>query len=511
MTSTFAVRGRQAAGCASPTINAINIYRRRRRMATAMRCRFEADVTSPVIGRPAAAAEYFVRGQGLREDCSARPALQPAHFASPRLTLGEPHCRALGVALANGHVQLYVQSRLPLPFPPDVRAVHTVERLSIGQRGHVLKVPILQVEFAWAHFAAWSAPSRSRACILDNPCRSSPRSSHDRARPAGGQFAGPRASPASIGSSTGGVAGDGRMWCPLLLLSLTPLALCELLPSSYLSLARFPRSLPSLPPSASFLPPFLSYDSPLHISSLARRSPFSSFSRFCSSSSRNFDALAARGRSRARPGPSLARKSDNEFASAASAWVAAMQAISRSRRFPQPAPTRPAALPSWRMTPTRCNGDWPSSNAWAWAAYLSPSGAWENWNSRRRPRAQREPPTCGRQVSWSRRPRRRSVSTIARHSSAIVRDLWRLRPGPTATTKLGHVVRAAIVGPREVWDLLEPMPLKADRLSRSTQGLARQPFFVLEVARTRPPPADVERRHRLLSSAGRRQRRAPGR
>jgi molecular chaperone DnaK len=89
--------------------------------------------------------------QGL--DGSGRTvSLQPASFSITHgMTLGDPPLsRSVGVALANDRVQVYFNRGSPLPIRRTF-VLHTVETVHPGTEGHVLKAPIVQGEFTWAH------------------------------------------------------------------------------------------------------------------------------------------------------------------------------------------------------------------------------------------------------------------------------------------------------------------------------------------------------------------------
>ena len=78
--------------------------------------------------------------------------LQPASFSITHgMTLGDPPLsRSVGVALANDRVQVYFNRGCPLPIRRTF-VLQTVETVHPGTEGHVLKVPIVQGEFTWAH------------------------------------------------------------------------------------------------------------------------------------------------------------------------------------------------------------------------------------------------------------------------------------------------------------------------------------------------------------------------
>jgi len=67
------------------------------------------------------------------------------------LTIGDPPLsRTLGVALANGHVQVYLERGAPLPARRTFTH-HTVETIARGSSESVLRIPIVQGEMSQAH------------------------------------------------------------------------------------------------------------------------------------------------------------------------------------------------------------------------------------------------------------------------------------------------------------------------------------------------------------------------
>jgi molecular chaperone DnaK len=67
------------------------------------------------------------------------------------LTIGDPPLsRTLGVALANGHVQTYLERGAPLPARRTFTH-HTVETVAKGSSDSVLRIPIVQGELSQAH------------------------------------------------------------------------------------------------------------------------------------------------------------------------------------------------------------------------------------------------------------------------------------------------------------------------------------------------------------------------
>jgi len=67
------------------------------------------------------------------------------------LTIGDPPLsRTLGVALANGHVQTYLERGAPLPARRTFTH-HTIETVAKGSSDSVLRIPIVQGELSQAH------------------------------------------------------------------------------------------------------------------------------------------------------------------------------------------------------------------------------------------------------------------------------------------------------------------------------------------------------------------------
>jgi molecular chaperone DnaK len=67
------------------------------------------------------------------------------------LTIGDPPLsRTLGVALANGHVQTYLERGAPLPARRTFTH-HTIETVAKGSSESVLRIPIVQGELSQAH------------------------------------------------------------------------------------------------------------------------------------------------------------------------------------------------------------------------------------------------------------------------------------------------------------------------------------------------------------------------
>ena len=81
-----------------------------------------------------------------------RVEVSPASFTIVQgLTIGDPPLsRTLGVALANGHVQVYLERGAPLPARRTFTH-HTVETVAKGSKESVLRIPIVQGELSAAH------------------------------------------------------------------------------------------------------------------------------------------------------------------------------------------------------------------------------------------------------------------------------------------------------------------------------------------------------------------------
>jgi molecular chaperone DnaK len=111
----------------------------------------EADGTFAVMVRLKARQNTSFEVQGL-DGSGHAVTLQPASFSITHgITLGDPPLsRSVGVALADNRVQVYFNRGSPLPIRRTF-VLHTVETVHPGTDGHVLKVPIVQGEFAWAH------------------------------------------------------------------------------------------------------------------------------------------------------------------------------------------------------------------------------------------------------------------------------------------------------------------------------------------------------------------------
>ena len=79
------------------------------------------------------------------------PVSPPAISIVQGLTIGDPPLsRTLGVALANAHVQVYLERGAPLPARRTFTH-HTVETVARGSKDSVLRIPIVQGELAQAH------------------------------------------------------------------------------------------------------------------------------------------------------------------------------------------------------------------------------------------------------------------------------------------------------------------------------------------------------------------------
>jgi molecular chaperone DnaK len=79
------------------------------------------------------------------------PVSPPAITIVQGLTIGDPPLsRTLGVALASGHVQVYLERGAPLPARRTFTH-HTVETVARGSSESVLRIPIVQGEMSQAH------------------------------------------------------------------------------------------------------------------------------------------------------------------------------------------------------------------------------------------------------------------------------------------------------------------------------------------------------------------------
>jgi molecular chaperone DnaK len=129
----------------------------------------EADGTFTVMVRllPRQNTVFAVQGH----DGNGRAvSLQPASFSITRgITLGEPPLsRSVGVALANDRVHIYFNRGSPLPIRRTF-VLNTVETVHPGTEGHVLKVPIVQGEFTWAHLCRLVGTLEIPSTALDAP------------------------------------------------------------------------------------------------------------------------------------------------------------------------------------------------------------------------------------------------------------------------------------------------------------------------------------------------------
>ncbi|MDQ3370791.1 MAG: Hsp70 family protein, partial [Myxococcota bacterium] len=79
------------------------------------------------------------------------PVSPPALTIVQGLTIGDPPLsRTLGVALASGHVQVYLERGAPLPARRTFTH-HTIETVAKGSSDSVLRIPIVQGEMSQAH------------------------------------------------------------------------------------------------------------------------------------------------------------------------------------------------------------------------------------------------------------------------------------------------------------------------------------------------------------------------
>ena len=79
------------------------------------------------------------------------PVSPPALTIVQGLTIGDPPLsRTLGVALANGHVQVYLERGAPLPARRTFTH-HTIETVAKGSSDSVLRIPIVQGEMSQAN------------------------------------------------------------------------------------------------------------------------------------------------------------------------------------------------------------------------------------------------------------------------------------------------------------------------------------------------------------------------
>jgi molecular chaperone DnaK len=100
-----------------------------------------------LLPRRACTFELDVRGAGGERI----PVSPPALTIVQGLTIGDPPLsRTLGVALANGHVQVYLERGAPLPARRTFTH-HTIETVAKGSSDSVLRIPIVQGEMSQAH------------------------------------------------------------------------------------------------------------------------------------------------------------------------------------------------------------------------------------------------------------------------------------------------------------------------------------------------------------------------
>jgi molecular chaperone DnaK len=87
-----------------------------------------------------------------RKDNGDRVPVSPASLTIVQgLTIGDPPLsRTLGVALANGHVQVYLERGAPLPARRTFTH-HTIETVAKGSAESILRIPIVQGEMTQAH------------------------------------------------------------------------------------------------------------------------------------------------------------------------------------------------------------------------------------------------------------------------------------------------------------------------------------------------------------------------
>ena len=87
-----------------------------------------------------------------RDEAGARIPVSPASITIVQgLTIGDPPLsRTLGVALANNHVQIYLERGAPLPARRTFTH-HTIETVAKGTSESVLRIPIVQGEMSEAH------------------------------------------------------------------------------------------------------------------------------------------------------------------------------------------------------------------------------------------------------------------------------------------------------------------------------------------------------------------------
>jgi len=100
-----------------------------------------------LLPRRACTFELDARGAGGERIAVSPPALTIVQG----LTIGDPPLsRTLGVALASGHVQVYLERGAPLPARRTFTH-HTIETVAKGSSDSVLRIPIVQGEMNQAH------------------------------------------------------------------------------------------------------------------------------------------------------------------------------------------------------------------------------------------------------------------------------------------------------------------------------------------------------------------------
>jgi molecular chaperone DnaK len=100
-----------------------------------------------LLPRRACTFELDARGAGGERI----PVSPPALTIVQGLTIGDPPLsRTLGVALASGHVQVYLDRGAPLPARRTFTH-HTIETVAKGSSDSVLRIPIVQGEMSQAH------------------------------------------------------------------------------------------------------------------------------------------------------------------------------------------------------------------------------------------------------------------------------------------------------------------------------------------------------------------------
>jgi molecular chaperone DnaK len=103
--------------------------------------------TVSLLPRRACTFEIEARGAGGELVVVSPPSLTIVQG----LTIGDPPLsRTLGVALANGHVQTYLERGAPLPARRTFTH-HTIETVAKGSSDSVLRIPIVQGELSQAH------------------------------------------------------------------------------------------------------------------------------------------------------------------------------------------------------------------------------------------------------------------------------------------------------------------------------------------------------------------------